>query len=185
MRAGTACGVAAAVTVLSPVTIGNGGVLAVLGGSLTVEGGVTVGSGAAFGDFNSAALITISDPLSIGDNAAVDIGLEQPGQPIISNVFGPVTAVNPSAVQIHNTLIAGPVSLTGGGAENPLLVAQLGHGFNFNDLEDNQILGPVSETGYAGIWSGIIRNSIFGGARSATTRTTTSLTSARTRSTGR
>jgi hypothetical protein len=33
---------------------------------------------------------------------------------------------------------------------------------NFNDLEDNQIHGPVTMSGYQGVWGGIIRNVIRG-----------------------
>jgi hypothetical protein len=153
----------AAVIVNHPVTLGSGSGLGVLAGSLTVNGPVTAGHGAAFGDFNSTAPITVNGPVSVDSNGALVIGSETPYGPLLSSIAGPVRATDPSTVQIHNTAIGGPVILQGGGGANPVLDAAglpFGppFGYNFNDLEDNVISGPVSETGYDGIWSGVLRN---------------------------
>lgn len=63
-----------------------------------------------------------------------------------------------STVQVHNTSVSGPVKLLGGGGVNPII----GPGVNFNDLEDDHIGGPVTETAYHGIWAGILRNVVGG-----------------------
>jgi hypothetical protein len=163
MPAGSACPVVGPVTVLSPVALGAGSTLAVLAsGSFTSIGSLTVGPGAVFADANNAAPVTVNGPVLIQDNAAFNIGFEQPGHTIISAIHGSVTAINPSSVHIHNTLVAGSLNIQGGGGDNPLADFFAGPGTNFTALEDNTILGPVTEVGYAGIWAGVIRNAIFG-----------------------
>src|ERR1700730_7268894 len=123
MPAGSVCGVFAPVTVLSPVTLGAGSAVGVFSGSFTALGSLTVGTGAAFGDvppFIGAAPIVINGPVKVQDNGYFSVGVEAPGQPIISVIRGPVTANNASSVQIHNSLVAGPVNLQGGGGLNAI-----------------------------------------------------------------
>jgi hypothetical protein len=162
MPSGSFCSVNGPVTILGPMKLEDSAALAVMGGSLAVRGPVNVGPNAVLGNVNNAAPIEIDGPASVGSHAALIIGVESPGKPIVSAIRGPVRAHDASTVQIHNTQISGPVSLVGGGGENAILNALAGPGANFNDLEDNQILGPVGETGYDGIWAGIIRNRIYG-----------------------
>jgi hypothetical protein len=101
--------------------------------------------------------------LSVEPSAAVVIGQETPGGPLVSSISGPVRGTDASTVQIHNSSIGGPVNLQGGGGSNAILDALVGGGYNFNDLEDNVISGPVTINGYGGIWAGVIRNHIAGG----------------------
>jgi hypothetical protein len=92
------------------------------------------------------------------------LGVETPGGPLFASIGGPVNASGASSVQIHNTTVSGPVTSTGGGADNALFDQLANQGFpqNFNDLEDNHIGGPVTVTGYGGEWAGVIRDVISG-----------------------
>jgi hypothetical protein len=161
------CTINKVVTVQSPTTIGSGAVLVVLSnGNLTVGGGLTIGTGAIFGNENNHAPITINGPVSVGNDAVLVIGLERPGKPLVSSLQG-VTGNKASSVQIHNSTVGGSVTLTGGGADNATLDALTGCTTppcfnNFNDLEDNNIGGSVSITGYKGVWAGVIRDTIQG-----------------------
>lgn len=162
MPSGSFCSVNGPVTILGPMKLEDSAALAVMGGSLTIRGPLKVSPNAVLGNVNNTAPIEIDGPVSVGSHAALIIGVESPGAPIVSAIRGPVGAHDASTVQIHNTRISGPVSLVGGGGENAILSALAGPGANFNDLEDNQILGPVNETGYDGVWAGVIRNRIYG-----------------------
>jgi hypothetical protein len=82
---------------------------------------------------------------------------------LVSSIGGPVRGTDVSTVQIHNAAIGGPVNLQGGGGRNAILDDLGVGGYNFNDLEDNVISGPVTINRYAGIWAGVIRNHIAGG----------------------
>ncbi|MDQ2914903.1 MAG: hypothetical protein M3T56_16875 [Chloroflexota bacterium] len=122
-------------TVLSPVTLGASSALGVFAGSFTVMGPLTVGPGGAFGDvppFVGAAPIVINGPVKVQKNGYFGIGVEAPSQPLISAIRGPVTATNASSVQIHNTLVAGPVRLLGGGNLNAIAEFFFPSGNNFN-----------------------------------------------------
>ncbi len=86
-------------------------------------------------------------------------------------IAGPVRATNPSALQIFNTKIWGPVTINGGGGDNPVLdaIGQCSstsstpcpgppYAYNQNFLESDQIFGWVSITNYDGWWTGIFEN---------------------------
>ncbi len=165
MPAGSACQVVGgAVVVNSAVTLGNGSVLGVFGGSLAVQGGLTVGPNAVFaaGVNGNNTPLTINGPTKVGTDAALVVGTESPYAPLFASLNGPVTATDASSLQIHNTHVSGPVSMTGGGGDNPILDGFAMFQSNFNDLEDNQISGPVTENGYGGEWAGVLRNVISG-----------------------
>ena len=153
------------VVVNSPLALGDGAGLGVFSGFLTINGGLTVGANALFGagvghNPNSTPL-TINGPVHVRSGAALIVGEESPYQPVFAHLNGPVDATNASSVQIHNTAVSGPVAINAGGGDNALLEAFQGFG-PFNDLEDNTLGGPVSETGYHGEWAGVLRNVIGG-----------------------
>lgn len=164
MPPGSFCAVVGTVTVQKPLTLQSGSGLAVFGGSLTVDGPFTVDATGAFATFSNTTPVTIGGPVRIGTNGAFLLGTETPYGPRFASIGGPVTATNASSVQIHNTTIGGGVRLVGGGADNPLVQAftTTSPFNNFNDLEDNQIGGGVTEIGYDGIWGGVLRNVIDG-----------------------
>lgn len=164
MPSGSFCEVVGTVTVSKPVTVGAGAALLMGAGSLGLSGPFTVGPGAVFADFSNALPVTIGGPVHVGTDGEFVLGVETPGGPTFASIGGPVGATGASSVQIHNTVIGGPVSLKGGGADNPIIQAFTGTTpfNNFNDLEDNQIAGGVTETGYDGIWAGILRDVIDG-----------------------
>jgi hypothetical protein len=174
MPPGSGCSVTGAVTITQPVTLGDSSVLEVVSGSLSITapvqvgpnavlevdsgslnitGSVQVGSNAFFGDNGGAAPITVGGSLSVQSNGVVVIGFETPHGPLLSTIGGRVSGNGAASVQIHNSSIGGPINLQGGG----------GGGFNFNDLEDNVISGPVTINNYVGVWAGVIRNQIAGG----------------------
>lgn len=164
MPAGSFCFVVGAVTVTHPVSVGTGAGLAVApvpGASLTIAGPVTIGTQGAFGSFDNTTPVHIGGPVSVGQDGAFAIGTESPFDPQVNSIAGPVSGRNASAVQIHNAVIGGPVRLTGGGGDNAIIDFFAPFGA-FNDLEDNSIGGPVSITGYQGVWTGVIRDAIHG-----------------------
>jgi hypothetical protein len=164
MPPGSACAVTGAVTITHPLSLGDSSALVVFAGSLTVTGPVDVGPNAFFGDgMRGAAPVTVGGPLSVEQNGAVVIGFENKHGPLVSSIGGPVRGTDVSTVQIHNSAIGGPVNLQGGGGSNAVLDQIIGGGYNFNDLEDNVISGPVTINGYGGIWAGVLRNQIGGG----------------------
>jgi hypothetical protein len=165
MPAGSACAISAgSVVVGSPVTLGNGSVLVVLAGSLTINGGLSVGPNAVFGAgfIANQTPLTVNGPVRVGSNSALVVGTETPYGALFASLNGPVNAKDASSVQIHNTSVSGPVRITGGGTDNAILDGFSGFQSNFSDLEDNQLGGPVSETGYRGEWGGVLRNVIDG-----------------------
>ena len=164
MPPGTFCVVAGTVTVTEPVTVGDGSALLMESGSLTVSAPFGVGNGAVFADFTNALPVTIGGPVHVGTDGVFVLGVESPYAPTFASIAGPVTATGASSIQIHNTVIGGPVRLMGGGADNPIVQAftHTSPFNNFNDLEDNVIGGGVTETGYHGIWTGVLRDVING-----------------------
>jgi hypothetical protein len=165
MPAGSICVIFTPVTIQHPITLGDSSMLGVFDGSLIVNGAVAVGPNAIFGDAYGNAPITVNGPVTVQHNGALVTGFENPYAPLASIINGPVSATDASAVWIHNTRVNGPISLRGGGGSNAVLDAIVGadSGYNFSDLEDNVISGPVSIVGYGGIWAGVIRNQISGG----------------------
>jgi hypothetical protein len=147
------------------VALGDGAGLGVFSGSLNINGGLTVRSNALFeagvGHDPNSAPLTIDGPVRVGSSGALIVGEEDPYQPVFARLNGPVEATKASSVQIHNTAVSGPVRINGSGGDNSLLEALQGFG-PFNDLEDNTIGGPVSETSYDGEWAGVLRNVIGG-----------------------
>jgi hypothetical protein len=160
----TFCFVVGTVTVGKPVTLGAGSALLMEAGSLSLSGPFAVGPGSVFAAFTNALPVTIGGPVHVGTDGAFVLGTESPYRPTFASIGGPVTATGASSVQIHNTMIGGPVRLTGGGADNPIVQAFTGTSpfNNFNDLEDDVIGGGVTETGYHGIWAGVLRDVING-----------------------
>jgi hypothetical protein len=152
------------VTVLNPIIIGDSAALGVFdGNSLRASASVTVGPNAFFGDVSGNPPITVGGGVTVQANGAVSIGFEDPFAPLVSAIYGGVRAGDASTVQIHNSRVTGGVNLQGGGGTNAILDQFAGGGYNFNDLEDNTISGPVTEQNYSGIWAGVIRNHISGG----------------------
>ncbi len=165
MPPATLCLTEGTVVVTRGVTLGTASGLAPDTGSLTIKGPLTVGTDAAFADFNPAAPapITVDGPVTVQTNGW--IGTHGP------TIAGPVWATNPSGVQIFDTRIWGPVTINGGGGDNPVLDA-LGecygtsakpcqapnYAYNQDWLGSNQIFGPVRITNFDGPWQGIIGN---------------------------
>lgn len=115
------------------VVVPDGAVCLTFEGPVTINGGVTVGTGATF-------------VLGSEDNPTHT-----------ATIHGGVTATNAASVQIHFSTISGGVSLHGGaGPFGPPF------GVTFNTLEDNVINGAVTITGYDGFWQGFFRNTVNG-----------------------
>jgi len=115
------------------VVVPDGAVCITFAGPVTINGGVTVGTGATF-------------VLGSEDNPAHT-----------ATINGGVTSTNAASVQIHFSTITGGVSLTGGAGPfgGPFDIT-------WNTLEDNTINGSVTITGYDGFWQGFFRNRVNG-----------------------
>jgi hypothetical protein len=173
MPAGSICLIPgpAPVTVLSGVTLHTSSALVTgiaKGASADVKivGKLVLDKDSAF----VAALKTEKNPvnilgrLTVKSGALFYLGNEQPGKPPFASILGGVAAQDPSAVVIQNTVIAGPVSVSGGGAVNKIVEA-LSHNApetNYTDFEDDQIKGGITEVGYGGVWGGVIRTIMKG-----------------------
>jgi hypothetical protein len=156
---GAQCQIVGPVSVSGSLSIGQAAVVFVApSGSLNVGGRVTVAGQGVFADLQNSSPVRVGGPVFVANDAVFVAGTETPGGPIVNSFGGPVIGTQVSSVQIHNANIAGSVVLAGGGAVNPVI----GPGVNFNDLEDNHIGGNVVETGYTGVWAGVIRNTIKG-----------------------
>ena len=142
MPQGSLCFISGPVTVNHPVTLGAGAGFGLVGGSLIVNGTVTVGPGAAFGDLNGVYPITVNGSVFIQSNG--DMGM------VGGTIGGSVLATAPSALELYYNQVSGKVSIAGGGGTNPVLDAIGQTQYQFVDLENNMISGPLTETGYAG-----------------------------------
>ena len=142
MPPGSLCTISGAVTVNHPVTLGAGAGLGLVGGSLIVNGTVTVGPGAAFGDFGGASPITVHGSVFVQNNG--DLGMAG------GTISGSLLATAPSALELYYNQVSGMVFIAGGGGTNPVLNALGETHYQFVDLENNVISGPVTEIGYAG-----------------------------------
>jgi hypothetical protein len=150
----------------SPLTLGTGSGLILVGGSLSVTGAVTVGADAvmATNTQTNSTPVDISGAVTVESDAVFILGTETPYGSLFSSIGGTVTGLDASSVQIHNSLVSGKVTLMGGGRDNALLEELTGGApeLNFNDLEDNLIGSSVTEVGYDGVWAGVLRNVIKG-----------------------
>jgi hypothetical protein len=102
------------------------------------------------------APVTIRGGLSIGAGATFVIGDEDhPGDN--GTIAGGVQASDAASVQIHFVTINGGLDIRGGSGPfgGPF-------GITWNAIEDNQINGEVSISGYDGFWFGFIRNHVNG-----------------------
>jgi len=169
MPPGSLCLTEGTVVVTRGVTLGTASGLGAATGSLTIKGPLTVGADAAFADFNPAAPTAAPAPITVLGPVTVQTnGWFNTYGPTIA---GPVWATNPSALQIFDTKIWGPVTINGGGGDNPVLDA-LGecygtsakpcqapnYAYNQNWLGSNQTFGPVRITNFDGPWQGVIGN---------------------------
>ncbi len=172
MPPGALCVTEGTVVVTHGVTMGTASGLAAATGSLTIEGPLTVGTGASFAAFNPAAPTAAPAPVTVFGPVTVEAnGFVSTDGPTIA---GPVRATDPSALQILDTKIWGPVTINGGGGHNPVNDA-LGecyssssgtncapgqYAYNQNFLVSDQIFGWVSITNYDGWWTGIVGNTM-------------------------
>jgi hypothetical protein len=156
------------VTVTHPVTLGQGAGLTtitdltitgpgVLGdsssllyaGGLHIGGQVTVGPNAIFNPYFLPGpwRLTLDRGVTVEDHGGLFIPPE-------STIKGPVTATNPSAINLVGSKVSGPVSLQGGGSPNGVLTSFFGippGAYTWSVLQRNTITGPVTIHGYAGV----------------------------------
>ena len=161
----------APVTVLSAVTLQRGsglftGIAKGVSADVKIVGQLTLRPDAAF----VAALNNEKNPVNIMGRVTVQsgalfyLGTEVPGAPPFASILGGVAGQDPSAIVIQNTVIGGPVAVSGGGAVNKIIEA-LSHNSpdtNYTDFEDDQIKGGITEVGYGGVWGGVIRTIMKG-----------------------
>jgi hypothetical protein len=146
---------AATVLVSLPALAGAGSRTTTCSGVLapgTYQGVVVPAGAACFSD----GPVTIRGGLSIEPGATFVLGSEE--NPVdTGTISGGVHATDPASVQIHFTTINGGVNIQGGsGPEGGPF------GITWNAIEDNQINGAVTVSGYNGFWFGFIRNHVNG-----------------------
>jgi hypothetical protein len=138
--------------------------------SVVVKGGLTIAPGAAL--IGSSLLgggcdrsVTVSGGVEVGHDAFLVLGDSAIG----TNCAGARTVIRgglhgdgADAIVIHGATIDGGMTTNGGGqpgcaSETDLALC------NFSALEDSQVNGGVSISGYGGFWLGFARNQVNGG----------------------
>lgn len=142
MPPGASCFTVGNVTVTQPVTLGGASGLGVYSGSLTIDGSVRVGDEAAFGALSNGIPITVNGPLFV----------QRQGYAYLStgSIRGPVLATAASGIYLSSLHIGGPLTVIGGGGDNPGEDALGNLDYQAVILQSDVISGPVSEIGYAG-----------------------------------
>ena len=100
--------------------------------------------------------ITVRAGLFVQQGATFVLGSEEnPGNN--GTIGGGVHSTNAANVQLHFVTINGGIDLQGGSGP-------FGPPFDvtWNTIEDSQINGGVTESGYNGFWNGFIRNTVNG-----------------------
>ena len=100
--------------------------------------------------------VTVRGGLFVGSEATFVLGSEE-NQTLTGTISGGVHAVDAASVQIHFTTINGGIDVQGG-------AGPFGGPFDvtWNTIEDSQINGSVTMSGYDGFWMGFIRNHVNG-----------------------
>ncbi|HLI56674.1 MAG TPA: hypothetical protein VKY26_06510 [Actinomycetota bacterium] len=128
---------------------------------------------AAFGNAEGTADNVTANSISVGAGSVLILGCEpsaftcinDPGNSYSSSgtVYGGITALNASAVIVHNSYVQGNVSIQGGGGgtacnfgTGPLMGSPF-----YDDVEDSTIGGSVSIQGVHTCWLGLFRNTIY------------------------
>ncbi|HXX89679.1 MAG TPA: hypothetical protein VEI83_05600 [Acidimicrobiales bacterium] len=148
-------------TITGPVTLGDSSALFSLGGNLHIGGPVTVGPNALFTPYFSSGppwpSFTLDGGVTVENQGAFFV---QAG----STIHGPVTATDPSAINIVGSQLSGPVRLQGGGGPNGVLASLHAPASNYtwSVLQWNKIAGPVTIQGYAGVTVLVEGNTIAG-----------------------
>jgi hypothetical protein len=169
------------VTVTHPVTLGHDSTL-LFANDLTITGTLTLANHSWLGSISSSAdspggNLHIGGQVTVGPNALLSpyfafgpengvpwpiftldkgVTVENQGGFFIqagSTISGPLTATNPSAINLVGATLSGPVNLQGGGSPNGVLDS-LGAppgAYTWSVLQYNTITGPVMIRGYAGI----------------------------------
>jgi hypothetical protein len=136
------------------------------GGTVIVNGNVTVGQGAILNALTPATL-DVSGNISVRWGGSLALGCSPAaGCETTTNDFvgGNIHANHPLVMILHSNTIAGNVSINGGGGGvncdfNPNLSSP-----NFSTFEDNRIGGNAHVAGMESCWLGFIRNQIGGTA---------------------
>jgi hypothetical protein len=108
--------------------------------------------------------ITIGGGVSVGRDATLFLG-DGEGSDCVPNthtvVNGGIRADQPFSLVVHGVVVNGGVLMMGGGA--PVCDEVTFNPCSFSALEDSQVAGGVSVSGYGGFWFGMARNQISGG----------------------
>ncbi len=137
--------------------------------TITISAGLTVApdgflvASAAF-DGHCTRSITIGSGVTVGSDASLFLG-DGAGSGCTPNthtvVNGGVRADHAFSVVIHGAVVNGGVLMQGGGA--PVCDEVTFNPCSFSALEDSQVSGGVSVSGYNGFWFGMARNQVSGG----------------------
>lgn len=153
-------------TVTGFCEVASGATIRVLYGLNVAPGGFLVASGAldnggTFPDCNRT--IRVSDGVRVGAGGSLILG-DGPGSGCVTNtkttIDGGLRADGPLYLIIHGVTVDGGVTSRGGGDDLPCNFAGLP---TYLALEDSNIDGRVSVSGYRACWLGFARNHIDGG----------------------
>jgi hypothetical protein len=157
------------------------GFCAVNGGPAVVRGRLTITSGSTFaaafalndrGGTNPSRLTVYGDVV-IQPGATVFLGCDPQSSPCFdepngssrTRIFGNLTSREPFSVIVHNSIVAGNVSQTGGGG-GITCFPEGGEPFsNFSAYEDSTVRGSVSVTGLESCWLGLARLRVAGNVK--------------------
>lgn len=138
------------------------------GSTIVIRSGLTVAPGgflvasAAF-DGMCDRSITIGGGVHAGQESSLFLG-DGAGSGCVPNthtvVNGGIRADEPFSVVIHGVVVHGGVQLVGGGA--PVCDEVTFNPCSFSAVEDSQVSGGISVSGYGGFWFGMARNQVSG-----------------------
>jgi hypothetical protein len=134
----------------------------VIGSGLTVAPGGFLVASAAF-DGVCDRSITIGGGVRTGLDSSLFLG-DGAGSGCVPNthtvVNGGIRADRPFSLVIHGVVVHGGVQLVGGGA--PVCDEVTFNPCSFSAVEDSQVSGGISVSGYSGFWFGMARNQVSG-----------------------
>ena len=133
-------------------------------GAVLIRGGLTLAPGSAFNAITDATL-TVSGGITVGSDAVLGLGCSPSAGCDITtfdHISGGIRASQPLAALIHGSIISGGIKVNGGGGGANCNSSVLFGGPPFTAIEDNTVSGGITVAGQRSCWLGLFRNVVSG-----------------------